>query len=58
MVMTLRGLSADDLAEVVECLILGADAVADSAPPLALCRRDLAHEIGDALDAIPTQAVR
>lgn len=43
----------DDVAEVIECLLLGADACATHAPELAERRRRLAHDLGDGLDALP-----
>ncbi|MEU5834539.1 hypothetical protein ABZ820_12815 [Streptomyces diacarni] len=48
----LTGLGLDDVAEVVECLLIGADAA--TSPDLAARRRWLADGIGDALDALPT----
>ncbi|MFE4051211.1 hypothetical protein [Streptomyces sp. YIM B13518] len=52
MALHLTGLSAEDIAEVVDCLLLGADQTASE--QIAERRRDLAHGIGDALDALPT----
>ncbi|WP_183154757.1 hypothetical protein [Streptomyces shenzhenensis] len=52
MALQLSGLSADDLAEVVDCLLLGAEQTANS--EIAERRRSIAHGIGDALDALPT----
>ncbi|MGW3110528.1 hypothetical protein [Streptomyces sp. NPDC001091] len=54
MALHLTGLSTEDLAEVVECLLVGADHCAGHAPELAAHRRDLAHWIGDSLDELPT----
>ena len=51
MAAQLTGLGLDDVAEVVECLLMGADAA--SSVELAARRRALADGIGDALDAIP-----
>ncbi|MCP8712544.1 hypothetical protein [Streptomyces sp. AC04842] len=52
MALHLTGLSGEDIAEVVDCLLLGADQTAN--PDIAERRRQLAHGIGDALDALPT----
>lgn len=52
MALHLTGLSAEDVAEVVDCLLLGADQTANE--QIAERRRDLAHSIGDALDELPT----
>jgi len=52
MALHLTGLSAEDVAEVVDCLLLGADQTANE--QIAQRRRDLAHRIGDALDELPT----
>ncbi|RDG35181.1 hypothetical protein [Streptomyces corynorhini] len=41
----------DDVAELVEALLVAADARPDT--PLAERWRHLAHEIGDALDTLP-----
>jgi hypothetical protein len=46
------GLSTEDIAEVVDCLLLGAEQTAND--QIAERRRHLAHGIGDALDALPT----
>lgn len=53
MAVQLNGLTTDDLAEIVECLIIGADSSADRAPALTARRRELAHRIGDGLDLLP-----
>lgn len=53
MALTVRGLGLGDLGEVVDCLLLGAAVVDDTAPGLAGYRRDLADRIGDALDELP-----
>ncbi|MFZ3556439.1 MULTISPECIES: hypothetical protein [unclassified Streptomyces] len=50
MAVHLTGLTSDDVAEVVECLLIGA---ATAAPPISDRRRDLAHRLGDALDLLP-----
>lgn len=52
-VIVIRGLTADDVAEVIESLITAADAVDSRAPGLAAQRRHLANQIGDALDQLP-----
>ncbi|MFE1926504.1 hypothetical protein ACFW91_28585 [Streptomyces asoensis] len=52
MAIYLTGLSAEDVAEVVDCLLLGADHTANG--QISARRRDLAHSLGDALDALPT----
>jgi hypothetical protein len=52
MALHLTGLSAEDIAEVVDCLLLGADRTAND--QIAERRRFLAHSIGDALDELPT----
>ncbi|MEU8870502.1 hypothetical protein AB0D24_04915 [Streptomyces javensis] len=51
MAAQLTGLGLDDIAGVVECLLIGAD-VATSVE-LAARRRSLVDGIGDALDAFP-----
>jgi hypothetical protein len=51
MALHLTGLSAEDIAEVVDCLLLGADQTASE--QIAERRRHLAHGIGDALDSLP-----
>ncbi|MFI0236366.1 hypothetical protein [Streptomyces sp. NPDC016845] len=50
MAVHLTGLTSDDVAEVVECLLIGA---ATAAPPVAEKRRSLADRLGDALDLLP-----
>lgn len=50
MAVHLTGLTCDDVAEVVECLLIGAEAAAH---PVAERRRNLAHRLGDALDLLP-----
>ncbi|MEU5077075.1 hypothetical protein AB0G76_36835 [Streptomyces asoensis] len=52
MALHMTGLSADDLAEVVDCLLLGAEQTSNA--EIAEHRRRIAHGIGDALDALPT----
>lgn len=52
-VISLRLPAPDDAAEIVACLLLGADHAAEHAPDLAARRRQLADAIGDALDALP-----
>jgi hypothetical protein len=44
----------DDLGEVVEALLIAADTRDASAPAQAARWRGLAHDLGDALDALPT----
>lgn len=51
MALHLTGLSTEDVAEVVDCLLLGAEQTANA--QIAERRRQLAHGIGDALDALP-----
>lgn len=53
MAIHLTGLSADDIAEVVDCLLLGAEHAADFESETAAHRLSLAHRIGDALDQLP-----
>ncbi|WP_326814064.1 hypothetical protein [Streptomyces sp. NBC_01763] len=53
MALHLAGLDPDDVAEIVECLLLGSAHAAQDAPGLAGRRRELADTIGDALDALP-----
>ncbi|MYW48854.1 hypothetical protein [Streptomyces sp. SID161] len=43
----------EDLGEIVEALLTAADAKSTDAPALADRWRDLAHGIGDSLDALP-----
>ncbi|MEU9643622.1 hypothetical protein [Streptomyces sp. NPDC048188] len=52
MALHLTGLCAEDLAEVVDCLLLGAEHTASR--ELSARRRHIAHRIGDALDQLPT----
>ncbi|MGA5605948.1 hypothetical protein ACPCUF_33865 [Streptomyces griseoincarnatus] len=52
MALHLTGLSGEDIAEVVDCLLLGADQTAN--PDIADRRRHIAHALGDALDSLPT----
>ncbi|MGW3735199.1 hypothetical protein [Streptomyces sp. NPDC005148] len=54
MALHLTGLGHDDVAENVECLLLGSAQAAADAPGLADRRRKLADSIGDAFDALPT----
>ncbi|MFG3323750.1 hypothetical protein ACGF3J_37465 [Streptomyces sp. NPDC048171] len=51
MALHLTGLSTEDVAEVVDCLLLGAEQTAN--PQIAESRRRLANGIGDALDSLP-----
>lgn len=51
MALHLTGLSPEDLAEVVDCLLLGAEQTVND--QIAERRRDLAHDLGDALDSLP-----
>lgn len=53
MAIHLTGLNCDDVAEVVECLLLGAEQAAGHAPQIAARRRSLADRLGDALDLLP-----
>lgn len=43
----------DDVADLVNCLLTGADSCEAHAPLLAARRRALADELGDALDRLP-----
>lgn len=52
MALHLTGLSTEDIAEVVDCLLLGAEQTASA--QIAERRRHLAHGIGDALDQMPS----
>lgn len=52
MAAILKLASTDDAAEIVEALLIAADARAGSV--MELRWRDLAHTIGDALDHLPT----
>lgn len=56
--IALRLPGPDEAAEIVEALLVAADAVADHAPDLADRRRELAHDIGDALDTLPAPTTR
>jgi len=58
MALHITGLAPGDVAEVIECLLVGADHCTDHAPELAEHRRALAHRLGDALDQLPTPATR
>ncbi|MFF7901211.1 hypothetical protein ACFZCV_20800 [Streptomyces sp. NPDC007920] len=51
MALHVTGLSTEDIAEVVDCLLLGADQTASA--EISARRRQLAHHIGDALDELP-----
>ena len=51
LVVRLRG--PDDLGEIVEALLTAADAKEAEAPDVATRWRTLAHDVGDALDALP-----
>ncbi|GGZ72965.1 hypothetical protein ACFOOM_01190 [Streptomyces echinoruber] len=53
MALHLTGLSPDDLADVVDCLLLAAEHTADTDGELAARRLSLAHRIGDALNKLP-----
>lgn len=52
--ISLRLPASDDAAELVEALLAAADAREDHTPVLAARWRHLAHQIGDALDELPT----
>lgn len=52
--ISLRLPSADDAAELVEALLEAADTRDADAPTQAARWRGLAHDLGDALDALPT----
>ncbi|CAL9303008.1 hypothetical protein [Streptomyces sp. SudanB91_2054] len=43
----------DDASEIVDALLTAADACEGLAPELATRRRQLAHDLGDALDRLP-----
>lgn len=49
----LRLPAADDAAEIVEALLAAADSREVAAPPQAARWRQLACDMGDALDALP-----
>ncbi|MFE7928364.1 hypothetical protein ACFU6S_06420 [Streptomyces sp. NPDC057456] len=53
MALHVTGLRPGDLTEVVDCLLLGSAACADTCPALSARRRELAHAIGDGLDTLP-----
>ncbi|MFJ2717452.1 hypothetical protein [Streptomyces sp. NPDC087437] len=57
MALHLTGLSTEDIAEVINCLLLGAEQTAEEDGQLAAHRLSLAHRIGDALDELPTNAL-
>ncbi|MFM9675806.1 hypothetical protein [Streptomyces brasiliscabiei] len=54
MAIVVRLTSADDVSEIVEGLLTAAEVKQTDAPTLANRWRDLAHNIGDALDRLPT----
>ncbi|MGW2210148.1 hypothetical protein [Streptomyces sp. NPDC001781] len=58
MALHITGLAHGDVAEVIECLLVGADHCSDHAPELAEQRRAIAHRLGDALDQLPTPELR
>lgn len=45
--------STQDASELVEALHIAADARADTAPQISARWRQIANDIGDALDALP-----
>lgn len=51
--ISLRLPTPDDLAEIVDALLMAADACEHRAPVLAARRRALADQLGDALDHLP-----
>lgn len=53
MALHVTGLGPGDLAEVVDCLLLGSAVCAETCPALSARRRELADAIGDALDGLP-----
>ncbi|MEH0428808.1 hypothetical protein QBB34_21235 [Streptomyces stelliscabiei] len=53
MALVVRLESTDDLAEIVEALLTAAEAKEADAPALTERWRTLAHNFGDALDALP-----
>ncbi|MEU7092949.1 hypothetical protein [Kitasatospora aureofaciens] len=56
MAATVRGLAVEEIAEIVECLLLGAASAEQHAPLLADRRRALADALGDALGELPARA--
>ncbi|MFI2033694.1 hypothetical protein ACH470_03180 [Streptomyces bottropensis] len=54
MAIVVRLTSADDVSEIIEGLLTAAEAKQTAAPHLATRWRNLAHNIGDALDTLPT----
>lgn len=53
MALHVTGLGPGDLAEVVDCLLLGSAVCAETCPVLSARRRELADALGDALDRLP-----
>lgn len=53
MAIVVRLTSPDDLGEIVEALLAAADTRVTYAPAQAERWRTLAHDFGDALDALP-----
>lgn len=53
MALHVTGLGPGDLAEVVDCLLLGSAVCAETCPALSARRRELADALGDALDRLP-----
>lgn len=53
MAVMIRLTGPDDLSEIVEALLTAADVKQHTAPALATRWRDLAHDVGDALDQLP-----
>lgn len=54
MAVVLRLSTADDVSEIVDALLTAADARGAHAPELAARWRTLAHDVGDALDQLPS----
>lgn len=54
MAIVVRLTGPDDVSEIVDALLTAADARQAHAPELAARWRALAHNVGDALDALPT----
>lgn len=54
MAIVVRLAAADDLSEIVDALLTAADTREGHAPELAARWRALAHDVGDALDHLPT----